>query len=310
MTSSNTDEAPLLPGISLPPKEASERYPEVLLKSVTNRIWTKQKALLIARYLDLFTFVTKHGVYIDGFAGPQYIDNLEQWSARLVLLNKPGRLRKYFLFDKSPRQVRRIREMVKALPPQDVGDNKRQIVTEKGDCNSKILEVLSNNLIRPREASFALLDQRTFECQWQTVVALARYKPQGCNKIERFYFFPSAWFQRAIKNSRKPKQLALIDGWWGSGEWRKLTTLRPWDRMMAMLERFQRELGYKYVTPWPVYEEENGCGVIMYFMIHASDHEEAPKLMRRAYEECVTRRIPVGQMSLAFDSIIDSSLPG
>lgn len=299
MISSSDDDNLLLPGISLPLKDVE--HTEVLLKPIDNRIWTKHKALLIARYVHLFTVVTKHGVYIDGFAGPQYEDNLEEWSARLVLLNKPGRLRKFFLFDKSRDQVKRIKKMVNALPPQEKGDNKREIIVDKGDCNSKILEVLENRVIRPKEATFALLDQRTFECEWKTSVALAQYKPKGCHKIEQFYFFPSAWFQRAIKNSKTEKQFERIDRWWGSREWKKLADLRPWDRMMMLRNRFQHELGYKYVTPWPIYEAENGCGVMMYFMIHASDHEEAPKLMRRAYAQCVTRREPIGQPSLIFE---------
>jgi three-Cys-motif partner protein len=302
MTSSNADDdAPLLPGMTLPLRETAPGR-EVLLRPLTHRIWTKHKARMIARYLDLFTFVTRHGVYIDGFAGPQYVEDLDQWAARLALLNKPGRLRKYFLFDKSPQQVRRLRRMVDSLPPQDEEkDNKREVVVEQGDCNAKILELLAKKLIRPREATFALLDQRTFECQWRTVVALAEYKPRGCNKIEQFYFLPSAWFQRAVKNSRRARQMALIEGWWGGNGWQRFGQLDPWGRAILLVERFQRELGYKYVSPWPVFEAENGRGAVMYFMIHASDHEEAPKLMRRAYEQCVTRKKPVGQRSLAFD---------
>src|SRR5712672_141396 len=33
-------------------------------------IWTENKAKLIERYLYYFVMVTKHGAYIDGFAGP------------------------------------------------------------------------------------------------------------------------------------------------------------------------------------------------------------------------------------------------
>ena len=34
-------------------------------------IWTENKAKLIERYLYYFVLITKHGTYIDGFAGPQ-----------------------------------------------------------------------------------------------------------------------------------------------------------------------------------------------------------------------------------------------
>jgi hypothetical protein len=52
----------------------------------------------------------------------------------------------------------------------------RDIHIYHGDFNSKIDE---------KEATFCLLDQRTFECDWQTVEKLARYKKSG-NKIELF----------------------------------------------------------------------------------------------------------------------------
>jgi hypothetical protein len=49
------------------------------------RLWTGNKAMLIERYLYYFVLVTKHGTYIDGFAGPQDTDRPESWAARLVL---------------------------------------------------------------------------------------------------------------------------------------------------------------------------------------------------------------------------------
>jgi len=38
--------------------------------------------------------------------------------------------------------------------------------------------------------------------------------------------------------------------------------------------------------PWPIYGRKNSQK-IMYFMIHATDHPEAPKLMQRAYRKAV-----------------------
>ena len=35
-------------------------------------VWTESKARLIERYLYYFVLITKHGTYIDGFAGPQH----------------------------------------------------------------------------------------------------------------------------------------------------------------------------------------------------------------------------------------------
>ena len=43
---------------------------EIALPQLKRAIWTENKAQLIRRYLFLFGLVTRHGTYIDGFAGP------------------------------------------------------------------------------------------------------------------------------------------------------------------------------------------------------------------------------------------------
>jgi hypothetical protein len=40
----------------------------------------------------------------------------------------------------------------------------------------------------------------------------------------------------------------------------------------------------------------------MYFMIHATDHPEAPKLMRRAYVRAVDPLEPAAQLQLEWES--------
>ena len=44
---------------------------------------------MIATYLRLFVYVTRHGAYIDGFAGPQQPSMLDLWTAKLVLESQP-----------------------------------------------------------------------------------------------------------------------------------------------------------------------------------------------------------------------------
>ena len=44
---------------------------EPTIKSFDRPVWTDNKAHFIMRYLRYFVFITKHGTYIDGFAGPQ-----------------------------------------------------------------------------------------------------------------------------------------------------------------------------------------------------------------------------------------------
>jgi three-Cys-motif partner protein len=68
-------------------------------------LWTENKAKLIERYLYYFVLITKHGTYIDGFAGPQDPSKPDLWAARLVLANRPRWLRHFHLFELIPSQV-------------------------------------------------------------------------------------------------------------------------------------------------------------------------------------------------------------
>src|ERR1700683_4342426 len=160
----------------------------VKLKALTHPIWTENKAKLIARYLYYFELITKHGTYIDGFAGPQNPEQLEAWSARLVLEIEPRWFRRFFLTDIGVDQFQALTNLRDQQQPMPKGLPKRTINLYHGDFNIVVDEILASGLIKEKEATFCLLDQRTFECKWSTVERLARHKKQG-NKIELFYFF-------------------------------------------------------------------------------------------------------------------------
>lgn len=115
------------------------------------------------------------------------------------------------------------------------------------------------------------------------------------NKIELFYFLPIKWLHRAI--SAKKDETAL-DAWWGRENWRLLAKSSTVSIQQAVVRRLQRELGYLYVSPWPIHAHAKG-GATMYFMIHATDHFEAPKLMARAYRNATTE--PESFEQLGFD---------
>ena len=52
-----------------PPAEATPAEEE--FKTFDHPVWTDNKAHFIMRYMRYFVFITKHGTYLDGFAGPQ-----------------------------------------------------------------------------------------------------------------------------------------------------------------------------------------------------------------------------------------------
>ena len=259
----------------------------VLIGRLERPIWTETKANLIQKYLQLFLYITHHGTYIDAFAGPQN-NNSDSWAAKLVLEMEPKWLRHFFLCELKHTPYDKLVALVKSQPEV----RKRIIEHNRADCNLWIKDhVLKSKVLTEKEATFALLDQRSFECHWETVRLLADQKKQG-NKIELFYFFPTGWLARSITAQQ---DMAVLDKWWGSDEWRQLLGVRQSDAADIMSGRI-RSLGYKDVKAWPITQKEQGEGRVMYHMIHATDHLEAPKLMYRAYTQLVNYPIEVEQI--------------
>ena len=142
--------------------EASAPEPEV--KRIHRPIWTENKARLIERYLYFFVLITKHGTYIDAFSGPQEPDNPEMWAAKLVIESDPKWLRHFHLFESNKAKVKQLQALKDSLPELKLPDCKREVEIYDGDSNIEIRKMLGSNCIRQKEATFCLLDQRTFEC--------------------------------------------------------------------------------------------------------------------------------------------------
>jgi three-Cys-motif partner protein len=259
----------------------------VEIGSLPSPIWTETKAQLIQNYLRLFLFITKHGVYIDGFAGPQDGTNPNSWAAKLVLELSPPWMKSFFLCELNKSSYADLLSMLQA----------QQIVTSRivtphnGDFNQWVDEVLALGTINDNTASFALLDQRSTECSWATVEKLAAHK-RGNNKIELFYFFPTGWIHRAISET---KDKSILTTWWGDNSWQKIKDVRQEQAATLCLKRIQA-LGYRDVKSWPICAREFGTGKTMYHMIHATDHLEAPKLMFRAYRNLIGG-VPAGEQT-------------
>jgi three-Cys-motif partner protein len=265
------------------------------LRRLKSPVWTENKARLIERYLYYFVLVTKHGTYIDGFAGPQEAEVPDMWSAKLVLESEPRWLKHFYLFEKDPKQIVRIQQLADSQPPRTRKENKRDIHVVPGDFNESVHQFLDKGTFSKKEAAFCLLDQRTFECHWSTVEALARYKTDKY-KIELFYFLSNGWLDRALAAQ---KDFAVLDSWWGGSDWCQLKGMPHIDRAKLFSTRMQERLGYEFVTPWPIFERK-GSSRVMYYMIHATDHPEAPKLMNRAYFKAVEPKEPEEQFLFDF----------
>jgi len=233
-------------------------------------LWTESKAALIAGYLLRFVQVTHHGTYIDGFAGPQH--DVSRWSAKRVV--DIELLQHFYLCDRKPAQIKALERLRDDRPGRDI-----RVVP--GDFNVTVAGILVSGLITDKEACFALLDQRTFECQWATVESLANHKA-GAHKIEQFYFLANYWLPRALSKVSE----ARASAWWGRDDWRDLDKMHGTARASLVAKRLRDDLGYGFATSWPIFDRRHGRRT-MYYMIHASDHERAPKLMGDAYREAV-----------------------
>ena len=257
----------------------------VAVRALKHPVWSHQKARLIEKYLYFFVMITRHGTYIDGFAGPQSPEHPETWSAKRVLESRPRRLRHFFLCEMDPEKVVQLKVLWDAQPPRDSKkEAERTCRVLPGDFNVLVDEILGSGVITENQAAFALLDQRTLECHWETVKKLAQHKKQG-HKIELFYFLAVKWLHRTLKGLTVNEQRA--DDWWGSRGWKELKQLTQTQIRDVVTTRIKEELGYRYAMPYPIYGKEDGEGAIMYYMIHASDHPDAPSLMWRAYDQAI-----------------------
>jgi three-Cys-motif partner protein len=288
------EQLPLFATTELPPRP--EEPPELAMKPLESPVWTENKARLIMHYLHYFVLVTKHGTYIDGFAGPQSECETDSWAAKLVLGSEPRWIRNLHLCDVSTPQIVRLNRLKNSQPILDSSGKKinRKIHVHHGDFNQIVDSILGAGTISEKEATFCLLDQRTFECQWETIAKLASYKRSG-HKIEIFYFLANGWLERAFAAQKDTEVLAR---WWGRDDWTKLQDMTRDERRDAIVKRLKSEFKYKSVKAWPIYERSDGGG-IMYYMIHATDHPEAPKFMSRSYRRAVTPLEPIEQLNLA-----------
>lgn len=273
------------------PKSQESSKPRHRFSPIHKALWTEHKARLIGTYLYYFTLVTRHGVYIDGFAGPQRSDQLDSWAAKLVLENEPRWIRNFFLCDVDRGKASEL-ERLREAQPHTKG---RTIEVACANFNSHVDTVLATDKISESTATFCLLDQRTFECNWSTVQKIARRKSK--RKIEIFYFVPTGWLARSISGLKDAD--LVMSRWWGRNDWTCLQGMRNIEIADTFRQRFEKELGYSYAFSWPIHETQNGQR-IMYYMIHASDHYEAPKLMDRAYRFVTNRSETSTQLLFEF----------
>lgn len=241
--------------------EIPEQHPKrIKIIPPQNPVWTENKAQFIMRYLRYFVYITKHGTYIDGFGGPQVGRETDSWAAKPVLESEPMRIRHFHLCDNEASQIKHLEALKASQSSMDSRGRKinRDITIYAGDFNKRVDDILNAGTISETEATFCLLDQRTFECEWATVEKLARYKKSGM-KIELFYFLANSWLNRALSAQKDTERLAR---WWGRDDWSRLREMSRDYRRDALVKRMEGELGYKYVVPWQIFKRKAAGGLV------------------------------------------------
>lgn len=252
--------------------------PNALMTTIEeSATWSVDKSRLVEEYIRLYQMITYGGVYIDGFAAPQRQEtDLDLWTLRRIVEIEPKWIQRFYVCDTDPSGV----EMLRELKSEHEVDGRR-ISVFQGDFNDVVDTVLATGRIKPKTPCFAFLDQRTTECHWDTVIKLANWRRK--RRIELLYFFPTGWLGRTIGGSTTKTGKIALDKWWGNSGWSgDHFPTRERARMELMRERFKHELGYEYVTAWPVFRSKSEDRML-YHLIHASTHPETNNLMRRAF---------------------------
>jgi len=284
------------------PDENFERGKPLRFLPLEKPVWTRHKANLVALYVKHFLYITHHGTYIDAFAGrqnpdddtttdPDSADAESGWAAELVLGIEPQWLRHFYFFERNPTSHTQLVELGARYPKRDIR------IGPPGDCNTVLPEVLPERSLKATEATFCLLDQRTFECSWALCRHVSRLKQGSDRKVEQFYFLAQGWLDRSFEATSTTAGYKAIERWWGRDDWQQLRTMRGQQRADVFCQRFKEELGYRFAIPWPIFKSARRGGPVMYFMIHATDHAEGPALMRRSYNKAVLAP-PIEQLQL------------
>lgn len=185
----------------------------------------------------------------------------------------------------------------------------RQISVYAGDANERVDDILQ--ALPARYPTFAFLDPRGGELNWQTIVKLARHKSAGEKKIELFILF--AYNQGIVRlmpldpsRMRRENEAVLdrvmpdADGWRALYRGRTAGSLDRHEVRRAMLDEYVRglkALSYVFVPAPRLIRTPNGHP--LYFMIFASDHQAGDKIM----SWCLTnvRDSRVQQSFLSYD---------
>ena len=267
-------------------QQSRERFgkPSRALSPKPPRLWYYRHRLREDRQSEGLLDEVEPESGFDAFSGPQEEDNNGlSWTAQKVLSLDSFFLKKVFLFEQDTRKVKELETLKTDFENREKQRGNPLIQIFQGDSNEMVRKIFQQeeNTLGVKQAVLALLNQRTSECSWELVEYLSTLKPtnEGGTKVEIFYFLAQGWIDRALKSRKLDDKIQETAAWYRGDDWNKFLDLSIEERPIHFCGKFH-ELGYKYARS---YGMRAGDGRIMFWLIHATDHMRAPKIMERAY---------------------------
>jgi len=251
--------------------------------------WTLLKLTYLSLYLDAFVVASKTAKersYLDGFAGcgeckMNDTGQVVAGSALRALRVSPAFTECHF--------VELDEEIASCLTTKVASFSNAHVYT--GDCNVVIPRQVLPNMSR-LSASLAFLDPPGLQLHWATIVELAKHRDvrRTRRKMELLILYPHFMAVAAnLFNTGARPTLSLMfggDGWCTvleDSRSRNETRRQRGDTFARYYcDRLRSELGYQYVDQYgPLYDGRRP----LYYVVHASDHEAGPQIMRNVWSQ-------------------------
>lgn len=264
---------------------------------------------MLEDYLAAFATASKgqsERIYLDAFAGEGHgLDRLtgEEFlgSARIALEAGGGSAFTRFRYFEKGQRANDLEAQLRHDYPH------RDIKVYEGDCNTTILDALSELKGLNWAPTFAFLDPDGMELAWNTLRALADHKhgyrssasTKPEYKVELWMLFPTSGIVRTLAHEEgkvSHDDIARATRLFGSDEWKPIYELRLAKKISAaqareeyvnlMRWRLEHTLGYRFAHP---FELKNTKGSTLYHMIFATDNDAGTRIMAAIYAHAAKR---------------------
>ena len=256
---------------------------------------TLQKLATVRYYLEAFdiacTRTKRYGgwTFVDTFAGSGLVQvrDTERFFEGSALIGLRSGATVVHAVELQQANINALRQRAR-----DRGIGAR-LQTHPGDANEIAKRIVAK--IRPRTPVFVLQDPEGMELQWASVEAVARADGgKRKRKPEQLINFTDGvlrlfWTKQPLTAGLEDR----LDGYFGTSSWhdivrdRSAGRLKPWETVRAAVElykeRLRADIGYAHVLDREIRRDQVTRGALAYHLVFASDHPDAPGIMKNAF---------------------------